>query len=118
MASATMWRGLARCRRKRRHEHRSKAHSRLDGADLHRRRFNDRLDRGAAVGWHRRLCGVAWRAADGSGDMSTAPKRIRVWTAPIYIGVVSTIGLIAALLSDGIGDYVAWLGALQTEAAT
>jgi hypothetical protein len=40
----------------------------------------------------------------------SAPKRIRVWTAPIYIGVLSTIGLIAALLSDGgLGDYLAWL---------
>lgn len=40
----------------------------------------------------------------------SAPKRIRVWTAPIYIGLVSTIGLIAALLSDGgLGDYLAWL---------
>ncbi len=40
----------------------------------------------------------------------SAPKRIRIWTAPIYIGVISTIGLIAALLSDdGLGDYLAWL---------
>jgi len=40
----------------------------------------------------------------------SAPKRIRVWTAPIWIGVISTIGLIAALLSDdGLGDYLAWL---------
>ena len=40
----------------------------------------------------------------------SAPKRIRVWTAPIYLGVLSTIGLIAALLSDdGLGDYLAWL---------
>jgi hypothetical protein len=40
----------------------------------------------------------------------SAPQRIRIWTAPIYIGVVSTIGLIAALLSDdGFGDYLAWL---------
>lgn len=41
--------------------------------------------------------------------MST-PQRIRIWTAPIYLGVISTIGLIAALLSeDGLGDYLAWL---------
>lgn len=40
----------------------------------------------------------------------SAPRHIRVWTAPIYIGVISTIGLIAALLSDdGLGDYLAWL---------
>ena len=40
----------------------------------------------------------------------SAPRRIRIWTAPIYIGVISTVGLIAALLSDdGVGDYLAWL---------
>ena len=40
----------------------------------------------------------------------SAPQRIRVWTAPIYLGVMSMVGLIAALLSDdGIGDYLAWL---------
>jgi hypothetical protein len=40
----------------------------------------------------------------------SAPQRIRIWTAPIYIGVISMVGLIAALLSDdGVGDYLAWL---------
>ena len=40
----------------------------------------------------------------------SAPQRIRIWTAPIYLGVISTVGLIAALLSDdGLGDYLAWL---------
>lgn len=40
----------------------------------------------------------------------SGPQRIRVWTAPIYLGVISTVGLIAALLSDdGAGDYLAWL---------
>lgn len=40
----------------------------------------------------------------------SAPQRIRIWTAPVYIGVISTVGLIAALLSDdGLGDYLAWL---------
>jgi hypothetical protein len=40
----------------------------------------------------------------------SAPRRIHIWTAPIYIGVISTLGLIAALLSDGgLGDYLAWL---------
>lgn len=39
----------------------------------------------------------------------SSPQRIRVWTAPIYLGLLSTIGLIAALLSEGLGDYIAWL---------
>lgn len=33
----------------------------------------------------------------------------RVWTAPILLGVTAAIGLIAALLSNGVGDYVAWV---------
>jgi hypothetical protein len=39
----------------------------------------------------------------------SSQRRIRIWTAPIYLGVVSTIGLVAALLSEGLGDYIAWL---------
>lgn len=40
----------------------------------------------------------------------SAPRRIRVWTVPIYLGLISSVGLIAALLSDdGLGDYLAWL---------
>lgn len=35
--------------------------------------------------------------------------RIRVWTAPIALGVVTAAGLIAALLSDASGDALAWL---------
>jgi hypothetical protein len=39
----------------------------------------------------------------------SANARIRVWTAPIFLGVLSSVGLIAALLSEGFGDYLAWL---------
>ena len=36
--------------------------------------------------------------------------RIRVWPAPIFLGVIASVGLISALLSDGgFGDYLAWL---------
>lgn len=35
--------------------------------------------------------------------------RIRVWTAPIVLGVVTAVGLISALLSDTSGDVLAWL---------
>jgi hypothetical protein len=35
--------------------------------------------------------------------------RIRVWTAPIALGVVTAAGLISALVSDATGDAVAWL---------
>ena len=40
--------------------------------------------------------------------MSTKP-RIRIWPIPILLGILATFGLIAALLSDGIGDYLSWL---------
>lgn len=39
----------------------------------------------------------------------SANARIRVWTAPIFLGVLATFGLISALLSEGFGDYLAWL---------
>jgi hypothetical protein len=35
--------------------------------------------------------------------------QIRIWPAPIALGIVSVVGLVAALLSDDVGDVVAWL---------
>ncbi len=36
---------------------------------------------------------------------------LRMWGWPIVLGVLTTIGLITALFSDGgIGDMVAWVG--------
>jgi hypothetical protein len=40
--------------------------------------------------------------------MSRNP-RIRVWTAPVLLAVAGAIGLLAALVADGVGDYIAWL---------
>lgn len=34
----------------------------------------------------------------------------RVWLWPIVIGVLSLAGLIAGLVSEGIGDWLAWAG--------
>ena len=39
----------------------------------------------------------------------SAKAPIRVWTAPIVLGVLSTVGLISALLSDSAGGVLAWL---------
>jgi hypothetical protein len=39
----------------------------------------------------------------------SAKRPFRVWSAPIFLGVIATVGLISALLSDGLGDYLAWL---------
>lgn len=34
----------------------------------------------------------------------------RVWAAPIVIAIISLIGLVAALLGDGLNDWVSWIG--------
>lgn len=34
----------------------------------------------------------------------------RVWAAPIAIAVVSLVGLVAALLGDGLNDWISWIG--------
>lgn len=39
----------------------------------------------------------------------SANSRIRVWPVPILLGVIAAVGLVSALLSDGLGDYLAWL---------
>jgi len=39
----------------------------------------------------------------------TSRAPLRIWTAPLLLGTLSAIGLIAALLSDGLGDLLAWL---------
>ncbi len=40
--------------------------------------------------------------------MDTARWR-RVWLVPIALGLLSGVGLVAALLSDGPGDVLSWL---------
>jgi hypothetical protein len=40
--------------------------------------------------------------------MNNSP-RIQLWTAPILLGLIVAAGLVAALVSDGLGDYLAWL---------
>ncbi|MBK5961857.1 hypothetical protein CCR97_27145 [Rhodoplanes elegans] len=47
----------------------------------------------------------ASRRASGRRD-STA----RIWSWPIAIALVSTAGLLAALVGDGLLDLVSWLG--------
>jgi len=34
----------------------------------------------------------------------------RVWAAPIAIAAVSLVGLVAALLGDGLNDWISWIG--------
>jgi hypothetical protein len=33
-----------------------------------------------------------------------------VWAAPLAIALVSVIGLVAALLGDGLNDWISWIG--------
>jgi len=40
--------------------------------------------------------------------VSETQSGIRVWAAPITLGLVTLFGLVAALLADGIGDAVSW----------
>lgn len=41
--------------------------------------------------------------------MSRRHSTSRIWTAPAALGLASVVGLVAALLADGIGDVVSWL---------
>ncbi len=40
--------------------------------------------------------------------MSAPLSKPQVWGAPIALGVASAVGLIAALLADGVGDILSW----------
>jgi hypothetical protein len=33
----------------------------------------------------------------------------RIWAAPLVLAVVSAVGLVSALLADGVADVLAWL---------
>lgn len=35
--------------------------------------------------------------------------RLSVWMPPILLGVASAVGLVAALVSDGVGDWLSWI---------
>lgn len=39
----------------------------------------------------------------------SAKAPIRVWTAPVVLGVLTAVGLVSALLSDSTGDVLSWL---------
>lgn len=40
--------------------------------------------------------------------MSGGPSKGRVWAIPGAIGVLSAVGLVAALVADGVSDVVSW----------
>lgn len=42
--------------------------------------------------------------------MSRKPSLARTFAAPFFIGVASLIGLIAALLGDGLNNLISWIG--------
>ena len=39
-----------------------------------------------------------------------ATDGVRIWPVPIALGVLTCVGLVAALVADGIGDVVSWIG--------
>lgn len=48
--------------------------------------------------------------------MNPLLSKAQIWSTPIALGLMSCVGLLAALLSDGIGDAVSWV-ALATPIA-
>jgi hypothetical protein len=48
--------------------------------------------------------------------MRTPLTKPQIWGPPIALGLATAVGLVAALLSDGIGDAVSWV-ALATPVA-
>jgi hypothetical protein len=48
--------------------------------------------------------------------MSGVRSNRQIWGAPIALGVLSLVGLVAALVADGLGDVVSWV-ALAVPAA-
>lgn len=41
--------------------------------------------------------------------MSVSQTTIQIWRAPIVLSIVSAIGLVSALLGDGIWDALSWV---------
>ena len=39
-----------------------------------------------------------------------ATDGVRIWPVPIALGVLTCVGLVAALVADGIWDVVSWIG--------
>ncbi|NQE64877.1 hypothetical protein [Caulobacter sp. RHG1] len=43
--------------------------------------------------------------------MSKMPSSFRrVWTIPILVAIASLVGLVSALLGDGVLDWISWIG--------
>lgn len=40
--------------------------------------------------------------------MKARLNRLQIWGMPAVLGFASVIGLVAALVSDGLGDYLSW----------
>jgi hypothetical protein len=41
--------------------------------------------------------------------MTPPLSKSQIWRLPLALGFVSAVGLVAALLADGIGDVVSWM---------
>jgi hypothetical protein len=38
------------------------------------------------------------------------PANVNIWPVPIALGILTCIGLVAALVADGFWDAVSWVG--------
>ena len=41
--------------------------------------------------------------------MSAVQTARQIWSAPIVLGIVITVGLVSALLADGVWDVISWV---------
>jgi hypothetical protein len=37
-------------------------------------------------------------------------RGVRIWPVPIALGILTCLGLVAALVADGIWDAISWIG--------
>ena len=41
--------------------------------------------------------------------MSRTLSNTQIWGAPVVLGLLSAVGLVAALVADGLGDVISWV---------
>lgn len=41
--------------------------------------------------------------------MSITLTKTQIWSAPVALGIISAVGLVSALLADGLWDVLSWI---------
>ncbi len=52
---------------------------------------------------------MPWRRQAGEIGVASRQKIINIWLVPVLLALITFAGLTAALLDDGLGDWIAWL---------